>query len=135
MRGGPFRDGKLVVVEDEAEQVRLIFRRYLEVSGINELVRDLKERDVPNQGPLTRLRLGALPLLCLATRATWGSQDGRTWIGLTRPCSRNRTSHRLGSRGPPCRARHADRLSGLRSSKQQTEIPSLLASRSREHNW
>jgi len=58
MRGGPFRDGKLVVVEDEAEQVRLIFRRYLEVSGINELVRDLKERDVPNQGPLTRLRLG-----------------------------------------------------------------------------
>jgi hypothetical protein len=58
MRGGPFRDGKLVVVEDEAEQVRLIFRRYLEVSGINELVRDLKERDVLNQGPLTRLRLG-----------------------------------------------------------------------------
>ena len=56
MRGGPFRDGKLVVVEDEAEQVRLIFRRYLEVSGINELVRDLKERDVPKELPRGMLK-------------------------------------------------------------------------------
>jgi DNA invertase Pin-like site-specific DNA recombinase len=36
------KDGKLIVVEDEAERVRMIFRRYLEVSGINELVRDLR---------------------------------------------------------------------------------------------
>jgi DNA invertase Pin-like site-specific DNA recombinase len=41
--GGPLplgyelKDGKLVVIEEEAERVRLIFRRYLEVTGINEL--------------------------------------------------------------------------------------------------
>src|SRR6516225_3830963 len=50
--GGPLplgyelKDGKLIVVEDEAERVRMIFRRYLEVSGINELVRDLRARNV-----------------------------------------------------------------------------------------
>jgi site-specific DNA recombinase len=50
--GGPLplgydmKDGKIVVVEDEAEQVRLIYRRYLELSGVNALVRDLKERNV-----------------------------------------------------------------------------------------
>jgi DNA invertase Pin-like site-specific DNA recombinase len=50
--GGPLplgyelKDGKLTVVEDEAERVRVIFRRYLEVSGINELVRDLRAKNV-----------------------------------------------------------------------------------------
>jgi site-specific DNA recombinase len=50
--GGPLplgydlKDGTLVVVEDEAERVRLIFRRYLEVSGINELVRDLRAKNI-----------------------------------------------------------------------------------------
>jgi hypothetical protein len=39
------KDGKLAVAEHEAEQVRLIFRRYLELSGVNALVRDLKERN------------------------------------------------------------------------------------------
>jgi site-specific DNA recombinase len=49
--GGPLplgydmKDGKIDVVEDEAEQVRLIYRRYLELSGVNALVRDLKERN------------------------------------------------------------------------------------------
>jgi hypothetical protein len=40
------RNGELVVVEEEAERVRLIFRRYLEVSGINELARDLRARNI-----------------------------------------------------------------------------------------
>jgi site-specific DNA recombinase len=50
--GGPLplgydlKDGTLVVVEEEAERVRMIFRRYLEVSGINELVRDLRARNI-----------------------------------------------------------------------------------------
>src|SRR3974377_1137113 len=50
--GGPLplgyelKAGKLTVVEDEAERVRVIFRRYLEVSGINELVRDLRAKNV-----------------------------------------------------------------------------------------
>jgi hypothetical protein len=40
------KDGKITVVEHEAEQVRLIYRRYLELSGVNALVRDLKERNM-----------------------------------------------------------------------------------------
>src|ERR1700739_4119476 len=50
--GGPLplgyemKDGKITVVENEAEQVRLIYRRYLELSGVNALVRDLRERDI-----------------------------------------------------------------------------------------
>jgi site-specific DNA recombinase len=50
--GGPLplgydmKDGKITIVENEAEQVRLIFRRYLELSGVNALVRDLRERDI-----------------------------------------------------------------------------------------
>ena len=50
--GGPLplgyelKDGKLTVVEEEAERVRMIFCRYLEVSGINELVRDLRAKTI-----------------------------------------------------------------------------------------
>jgi DNA invertase Pin-like site-specific DNA recombinase len=50
--GGPLplgyelKDGRLSVVEQEAERVRMIFRRYLEVSCINELVRDLRAKSV-----------------------------------------------------------------------------------------
>src|SRR3989440_5290230 len=36
----------LVIVEAEAELVRLIFRRYLELGSVNELLRDLKERNI-----------------------------------------------------------------------------------------
>jgi len=50
--GGPLplgyhmKDDKIAVVEGEAERVRLIYRRYLELSGVNALVRDLRERDI-----------------------------------------------------------------------------------------
>jgi len=50
--GGPLplgyelKEGKLLIVDQEAERVRSIFRRYLEVSGINELARDLKARRI-----------------------------------------------------------------------------------------
>ena len=50
--GGPLplgyeiSDDRITVIEHEAEQVRLIFRRYLELSGVNALVRDLKERSI-----------------------------------------------------------------------------------------
>jgi len=44
--GYEMKDGKIAVDEEEAEQVRLIFRRYLEVGSVNELVRDLRERNV-----------------------------------------------------------------------------------------
>ena len=48
--GGPLplgyqmKDGKIAVVEDEAERVRLIYRRYLDLGGVNALVRDLKTK-------------------------------------------------------------------------------------------
>src|SRR6201981_1941094 len=48
------KDGKVAVVEDEAERVRLIYRRYLELSGVNALVRDLKDKDIR-----TKIRLSA----------------------------------------------------------------------------
>jgi hypothetical protein len=57
--GGPLplgyemKDGKIAVVEDEAERVRLIYRRYLELGGVNALVRDLKDRSIRTK---TRLR-------------------------------------------------------------------------------
>src|SRR4026208_287601 len=45
--GGPLplgyemKDGKIAVVEDEAERIRVIYRRYLARSGVNALVRGL----------------------------------------------------------------------------------------------
>src|SRR5712692_9162138 len=44
--GYEVREGKIAVVEDEAERVRLIYRRYLELSGVNALVRDLKDKNI-----------------------------------------------------------------------------------------
>jgi len=50
--GGPLplgyemKGGKISVVEEEADRVRLIFRRYLDLSGANALVRDLRERNI-----------------------------------------------------------------------------------------
>jgi len=44
--GYEMKDGKIAIVEEEAELVRWIFRRYLELGSVNELVRDLKERNI-----------------------------------------------------------------------------------------
>jgi site-specific DNA recombinase len=44
--GYEIRDGKIAVIEDQAELVRWIYRRYLELGGVNELVRDLDERKI-----------------------------------------------------------------------------------------
>src|SRR3981081_2833636 len=53
-QGPEMKDGKIAVVEDEAERVRLIYRRYLELGGVNALVRDLRDKDIP-----TKIRLRA----------------------------------------------------------------------------
>jgi site-specific DNA recombinase len=45
------RDRKIVVVEEEAERVRTIFRRYLQLGSLNRLMADLRER-----GIVTRVR-------------------------------------------------------------------------------
>jgi hypothetical protein len=39
-------DRKIVVVEEEAERVRTIFRRYLELGSLNRLMADLRERGI-----------------------------------------------------------------------------------------
>jgi site-specific DNA recombinase len=44
--GYELKDGKIAIVEEEAELVRSMFRRYLELGSVNELVRDLKERNI-----------------------------------------------------------------------------------------
>jgi site-specific DNA recombinase len=81
--GGPLplgyelKDGKLTVVEDEAERVRMIFRRYLELPGINELVRDLRAKN-------------------LYTRATTLSTTGKTRGGV--PFGRGALSYFLRNR-------------------------------------
>jgi site-specific DNA recombinase len=45
------KDRKIVVVEEEAERVRTIFRRYLELGSLNRLMADLRQR-----GIVTKLR-------------------------------------------------------------------------------
>jgi hypothetical protein len=40
------KERKIVVVEEEAERVRTIFRRYLELGSLNLLMADLRERGI-----------------------------------------------------------------------------------------
>ena len=42
--GYQLKDGKLAIDPREAETVRLIFNRYLELGSVNRLVRDLRDR-------------------------------------------------------------------------------------------
>jgi site-specific DNA recombinase len=44
--GYEMKDGKIAIVEEEAELIRSIFRRYLELGSVNELLRDLRERNI-----------------------------------------------------------------------------------------
>src|SRR5215218_10726366 len=62
--GYQVRDRKLLIREDEAETVRLIFERYVALGSLTALQRDLRER-----GIVTRLRtlssgriIGGVPL-------------------------------------------------------------------------
>jgi site-specific DNA recombinase len=50
--GYHMNNGKVVVIEDEAERVRQIYRRYLELGGVNALTRDLRERDIRTKSRL-----------------------------------------------------------------------------------
>src|SRR4030095_9736313 len=43
--GYQLRDGKLLLVENEADQLRMIFRRYLQLGSVNRLAADLRERN------------------------------------------------------------------------------------------
>src|SRR5438876_337268 len=60
--GGPLplgyemKDGKIAVVEDEAERVRLIYRRYLELGGVNALVQRLVKHTPVSISTFARMR-------------------------------------------------------------------------------
>jgi site-specific DNA recombinase len=55
--GYEMKDGKFAIVEVEAELVRSIFQQYLELGSVNELVRDLRERNIRTRAK--RLATGA----------------------------------------------------------------------------
>src|SRR5256884_69547 len=61
--GYEMKEGKIAVIEEEAELVRSIFRRYLELGGVNELLRDLKERNIRTKARLlsTGATRGGIP--------------------------------------------------------------------------
>jgi site-specific DNA recombinase len=61
--GYAMKDGKIAIVEEEAELVRSIFRRYLELGGVNELLRDLRERNIRTASRLlsTGVTRGGIP--------------------------------------------------------------------------
>src|SRR5258708_4982684 len=61
--GYEMKDGKIAIVEEEAGLVRLIFRRYLELDSVNELLRDLKERNIRTRTKLlsTGATRGGIP--------------------------------------------------------------------------
>jgi site-specific DNA recombinase len=61
--GYEIKDGKVAVVEKEAELVRSIFRRYLELGSVNALLRDLRDRDIRTKSRLlsTGATRGGIP--------------------------------------------------------------------------
>jgi site-specific DNA recombinase len=61
--GYEMKDGKIAIVEEEAELVRSIFRRYLELASVNELLRDLSERNIRTKSRLlsTGTTRGGIP--------------------------------------------------------------------------
>jgi site-specific DNA recombinase len=61
--GYEMKDGKIAIVEKEAELVRSIFRRYLELGSVNELLRDLRDRNIRTKARLlsTGATRGGIP--------------------------------------------------------------------------
>lgn len=61
--GYQMQDGKIAIVEEEAELVRAIYQRYLELGSVNELLRDLKDRNVRTKSRLlsTGVTRGGIP--------------------------------------------------------------------------
>ena len=57
------KDGKIAIVEEEAELVRSIFRRYLELGSVNELLLNLRERNIRTKARLlsTGATRGGIP--------------------------------------------------------------------------
>jgi DNA invertase Pin-like site-specific DNA recombinase len=61
--GYEMKEGKIAIVKEEADLVRLIFRRYLELGSVNELLRDLEKRNIRTKSRLlsTGATRGGIP--------------------------------------------------------------------------
>src|ERR1700685_1320559 len=61
--GYEMKDGKIAIVKEESELVRSIYRRYLELGGVNELLRDLRDRNIRTKSRLlsTGATRGGIP--------------------------------------------------------------------------
>lgn len=61
--GYEMKDGKIAIVEEEAKLVRSIYRRYLELGSVNQLLRDLKDRNIRTKSRLlsTGATRGGIP--------------------------------------------------------------------------
>ena len=112
--GYHMKDEKIAVIEDEAERVRLIYRRYLELDGVNALARDLRERNIR-----TKSRL-------LATGATRGGilfgRGSLAGVGASHAAVLI-TEDRGGRIGA-----YMDKYQGLRSSGETVVIDGFCAS-------
>ena len=120
--GGPLplgyemKDGKISIVEDEAERVRSIFRRYLELGAIHPLLYDLRQRNVLTKRRL--LKSGAVrggvsflqgrfvlsasqPLLCRRGQLQGTNLSGRAASHHGSEPIRCRPAEAHGSVGPP----------------------------------
>ncbi|MBL8688953.1 MAG: recombinase family protein [Rhodospirillaceae bacterium] len=84
--GGPLplgyrvEDRKLLIVPEEAERVRQIYRRYLEIGSINDLARDLEERGIRGKARALRSGLGSSPTI-LARGALYHLLRNRLYLG------------------------------------------------------
>jgi hypothetical protein len=86
------KDDKISVIEEEAERVRLIFRRYLELGGVNALVRD-REEDIRTKA--RQLATGATRVRTARRRAVHLHRrlDGREIRRSTEPAQTKAEDH------------------------------------------
>ena len=49
--GYEVKNRKVLVIEEEADRVRTIYQRYLELGSLNLLMADLRAAQYPDQGP------------------------------------------------------------------------------------
>jgi len=71
--GYKVKNGKVVMIKNEAERVQAIFRRYLEIGSLNLLMQDLRQRKI-----FTKIRP-------LSTGRTNGGIPFTTWPPPSKP--------------------------------------------------
>ena len=95
--GYDVKDRKLVVNEEEADRVRLIFRQYLAVGCVSKLRADLEQRGVRSKQRVSDLRPGAGWVLVRPGRALPSPQEPHL-SGRSRPQGRRVSGRAQGNR-------------------------------------